>query len=197
MTGLDKIISQILEEADALAAQKKADATATAEAVLAKAQSEAGELRAAIEEKAERELTAYQSRLKSSDEQKRRTALLKAKQEIISEMIEKAYEQFCSQETGVYFDTIKKMIARFALPEEGEILFSEKDLERMPAGLADEIARIAKEKGGSLIVSKEKKEMDGGFILVYNGIEENCSFRAVFDSGRDELQDKVQQLLFS
>lgn len=36
MTGLDKMISQILEEADAAASQKEADAASRAEAILRK-----------------------------------------------------------------------------------------------------------------------------------------------------------------
>ncbi len=35
--------------------------------------------------------------------------------------------------------------------------------------------------------------MDGGFLLVYGGIEENCTIRAVFDAGREELSDRVNQ----
>ena len=38
--------------------------------------------------------------------------------------------------------------------------------------------------------------MDGGFLLVYGGIEENCTIRAVFDSKREELSDHVNRLLF-
>ena len=99
-------------------------------------------------------------------------------------------------ETKAYFEVIAKMIGRFALPKEGEILFSAKDLERMPEGFQKEIARMAEEQGGSLTVSKETRQMEGGFVLVYGGIEENCSFRALFDSRKDELQDKVNRLLF-
>lgn len=196
MTGLDKMISQILEEANAGALQKEADAKAKAEAILAEAKKEADERKAAIEEKSVKEAAAYRSRRKSSDDQKRRTALLLAKQEIISEMIGKAYETFCSMDTETYFRTIVKMVEKFALPEDGEILFSSKDLERMPEEVPAQIARAAKEKGGSLTISSQSKEMDGGFILLYGGIEENCTFRAIFDSRKDDLQDKVNRKLF-
>ena len=193
MTGLDKMISQILEEADAAASQKEADAASRAEAILSEAEKEAEILKTEIEEK---ELAGYESRHRLADEQKRRTALLLAKQEIISDTIEKAYQKFCSMETEAYFEVIAKMIRKFALPKEGEILFSEKDLGRMPEGFRAEIARAAKEKGGSLTVSGETRRMEGGFALVYGGVEENCSFRALFDSRKDELQDKVNRLLF-
>ena len=87
MTGLDKMISQILEEADAAASQKEADAASRAEAILSEAEKEAEILKTEIEEKSEKELAGYESRHRLADEQKRRTALLLAKQEIISDTI--------------------------------------------------------------------------------------------------------------
>ena len=50
---------------------------------------------------------------------------------------------------------------------------------------------------GSLKVSKEGKNIENGFVLVYGGIEENCTLRAMFDAKRDELSDKVHRMLFS
>ena len=58
------------------------------------------------------------------------------------------------------------------------------------------IQKTAAGKGGALSLSRDAKEMSGGFILVYGGIEENCTIRALFDAERDELSDKVHGLLF-
>lgn len=196
MTGLDKMISQILEEAQSLAKEKEAKAAQEANAIRAEAEQETKKQTEAIMKKAEQDVKDYQTRLKSADEQKRRTALLAAKQEIIAEVIESAYQKFCSMEPGEYFETIRKMIGTYVLPQEGKILFSEKDLARMPESFPVELARIADERGGKLTVSQETRSMEGGFVLLYNGIEENCSFRAIFDAKRDELQDRVHKVLF-
>lgn len=196
MTGLDKMISQILEEAQSLAKEREEKAVREAEAIREEAAQETAKQIEAIAQKAEKDVKDYQSRLKSADEQKRRTALLAAKQEIIAEVIEEAYRKFCSMESKDYFATIRTMLEKYVLPQEGEILFSRKDLENMPKDFPEVIARTAKEKGGSLTISKETRNMDGGFVLLYNGIEENCSFRAIFDAKRDELQDRVHKVLF-
>ena len=66
----------------------------------------------------------------------------------------------------------------------------------MPKGFEAEMEKAAQKKGGSLKLSSEAKEMDGGFILVYGGVEENCTIRAMFDAKRDELSDKVYRILF-
>ena len=39
--------------------------------------------------------------------------------------------------------------------------------------------------------------INGGFVLTYGGIEENCSIDALFDAAHEVLQDKVQEILFS
>ena len=46
-------------------------------------------------------------------------------------------------------------------------------------------------------MSGESKNITNGFVLVYGGIEENCTIDALFDARRDELSDIVQRLLFS
>ena len=46
------------------------------------------------------------------------------------------------------------------------------------------------------MLSDQTKEMDGGFVLTYGGIEENCTIRAVFAAKKDELSDKVHEMLF-
>ena len=48
----------------------------------------------------------------------------------------------------------------------------------------------------ALRVSNGNCDIDGGFILIYGGIEENCSFRAMLDANREHLADKVNELLF-
>ena len=95
-----------------------------------------------------------------------------------------------------YFEMLEKLLEKHALAEDGTICFSEKDLERMPEGFPEKIKSIAASQGGSLTLSEKPEKVDGGFLLVYGGIEENCTIRAVFDSKREELSDQVNRLLF-
>ena len=82
--------------------------------------------------------------------------------------------------------------------EDGRKLHNtKKDLERMPAGFREEIKSLAQQKGGVLEISGETRNIDGGFILIYGGIEENCSIDAMFAEKRDELLDQVRKILFA
>lgn len=196
MTGLEKIINQIQEEAKSLAAEKIEAAQKEAEAVVAAAKEACASLAADAEEKNAVLKGNYESRVKSSAEQQRRTALLRAKQAIIAGVIEEAYETLKKEDAEGYFLTMEKILKTYALAEAGEIYFSEEDLARMPSGFEKKIEAAAKEKGGSLVLKKEPKAIADGFVLVYGGIEENCTLKALFDAKKDELQDKVNAILF-
>lgn len=197
MTGLDKMINQILEEANNSANEKIEAAKAQAQEIIKKAEAEAKALGEEISNKSDADIANYKDRVKSSADLKRRTEILTAKQEMISQTIDKAYETFCSMDDTEYFETLKKMLDKFVQPQEGEIHFSSKDLSKLPSGFEADVEKIAAANGGKLTVSKEERNIERGFILAYGGIEENCSFKALFDSQRDELQDKVQKILFS
>lgn len=198
MTGLDKIINQILDEANNSANEKLEEAKAKVKEITDAAETEAKALEEEISKKSEVEIANYRDRVESSADLKSRTAVLEAKQEVIAQTMEKAYDKFCSKSDDEYFSTLKDMLKKFVLPQEGEVYFSDKDLKKMPSGFEEEIGKIAKGKGGSLKVSKENRDVEGGgFVLAYGGVEENCSFRALFDSKRDDLQDEIQKILFA
>lgn len=196
MTGLEKITSQIQEEANALAEKKISAAQKEADEILAAAKEACANLEAEAEEKNAVLKTNYDSRVKSSAEQQRRTALLRAKQEIIADVIDQAYVTLREKDVQGYFLTMEKILKTYALAEAGEIYFSAEDLARMPADFEKKITAAAKEKGGSLVLKKEPKAIADGFVLVYGGIEENCTLKALFDAKKDQLQDKVNAILF-
>lgn len=197
MTGLEKMQSQILDEA-----------RRSADEILEQAEKEAGEIReeagksaqvesSRILEKSRAEVKNIQERTLSSCALQRRQILLEAKQEIIARILENAYHTLIEADEDTYFRIIRKMLEKYTAGQAGEICFSERDLERMPEGFEKEIQEIAGKNGGTLVLSKEPRKISGGFVLVYGGIEENCSFRAMFNSRKDELSDEVHKILFS
>lgn len=197
MTGLDKMINQILDEANSSANDTLEKARHTSQEIMDTAKAEADKLEKEISAKSQADIANFKDRMVSSNDLKRRTAILTAKQEVIADVLAKAYESIMSKGDAEYFDIIRKMLGEFTHAEAGVVYFSARDAERLPSGFEKEAEEIAAKKGGSLAVSKETRNIDGGFVLAYGGIEENCSIKALFDSKKDELQDKVQRLLFS
>ena len=194
MTGLEKMVSQILEEADASAAVMISDAEKKAAEILGEAGEKADKIRQQREEQSRAKVKSYEERTASAADMKKRTAVLAAKQELIGNVIADACDRVKNLDEEKYFGS---MAEKYLLPREGEICFSKKDLERMPAGFREEIKSLAQKKGGVLEISGETRNIDGGFILVYGGIEENCSIDAMFAEKRDELLDQVRKILFA
>lgn len=197
MTGLEKMVSQIVDEAKAEAESRKKAAQEEADKIVSEAKAEAEKLIGQSLEQSETDAANYLERVKSSADLQRRTVILQAKQEMIAAVLEKAYTSLNTMDEKAYFEMIRKMLEKFTLSESGEIYFSAADLNRLPAGFEKEISDIAAKKGGSLTLKKESKEIENGFILVYGGIEENCTFRALFNTQKDALQDKIHQELFA
>lgn len=196
MTGLDTIVEQILNEARDQSAEILNKAKRQSENIIAQAQKEAEKVKASSDSRIHHEKTGGKSRAKSSSELKKRQAILKAKQEIIGEMMDKAYADILALPDDEYFAMVTKMLEKYALPKAGSIVFSDKDKARLPQGYADTVAKIAEAHGGSLKVSDDTCDIEGGFVLIYGGIEENCSFKAMFNAEKEQLADKVNSFLF-
>lgn len=197
MAGLDKMKSQILDEAKAAAEAKVNEAKAKASEILSEAEAAAKGKSDSISRKSEADVANYKERIASSIDLQKRTKILAAKQEMIGEILDKAYMSLSGMEAEEYFDMLLKMLEKYVLPQEGEIYFSSADLQRMPAGYDAKVEGAAKSRGGSLKVSREGRNIENGFVLAYGGIEENCTLRAMFDEKKDELSDKVQKILFA
>ena len=196
MSGLDKMKARILEEAESSARDILDRAGEEADRILRESGTAADAAAAEIAAGAVRDSLERKRRAGAAADMQRKQAVLAAKQEMIREVLREAYEEILGLEAERYFGLMEKLLREYVLPEEGEICFNSRDLERMPEGFSGRIRTIAAEAGGSLILSETPLDTDGGFLLVYGGIEENCTLKAVFSSRREELSDQVNRMLF-
>lgn len=196
MAGIDVITKEILQDASDRAAEIAAKAQEQAAAIEAEARETAAKNSEAAAAKAERDVAAYDRRVQSQIRMEKREAVLAAKQEVIDQVIEEAYHRLMELDDQKYFDMLEKLIAKNVQNAKGEILFSASDRERLPADFMKRVQSAAEKKGGSLTLSKETAGIDGGFVLRYGGIDENCSLKALFDEKREVLQDRVHSILW-
>jgi len=197
MTGLEKIIGEINAAADAKikeitdAAQKEADE------IKAEAEKTATESCARLTRESGNRLEDQKRRAESAAELVKRQMLLSEKQTIISDTIQKAKEKIYNLSDSEYFDKIVGLVKKSALPGKGEIIFNEKDLSRLPSGFQETINKELAGSGKEITISKETRKIDGGFVMLYEGIEQNCSISSLFDTNIEDLQDKISSLLFN
>ena len=195
MSGIDKILQEIEEEGRAAADRITQEAGEKIEnlrkEILEKAQARCEEIRA----QGGRESRGILERGASGAELLSRRMILEAKQERLAELLRKAQESIYQMENHEYFALIRRIVAKNALPRPGELLLSPEDRERLHDGFEKELAGLLPE-GGSLKVSSETRDIRGGCVLLYDGVEENCSIEALFSAGKDEMTDLARSILF-
>ncbi len=197
MAELDKIIKHIENDAAAVALAILTDAQSKAEEMIATAEEDAQNRCHEIQKKTEADIENTLNKADSAALLQERKMILNAKQQFINDVIERAKISLAQLSNEDYFNMIKKMIKKYALPKKGEIIFSQSDIKRLPANFEADLPTILSEKeGAELLVSDETRKIDGGFILVYGDVEENCSFEALFLAAKESLQDKVYKFLF-
>ena len=197
MAGLDKIIGEIHAESDGLIREVLDRAQKEAAQIRSEAEKTAGDSVERIRRESDARLADSKSRAQSAAALTKRQLLLQEKQNLIGEVLEKAKETFLALPEAEYFDTLLALLKKNALSEQGEILLNERDRKRLPADFEKKAEEAAKAKGGSLRISEKTREIDGGLILVYEGIEQNCSVDALFETNIEMLQDKIQNILFA
>lgn len=195
MAGLDKIIERI---------QKNSEINC--DSILKYAQKQADEIRAASQKQSDSDVEKISAETDrkskeivdsavSGSELEEKKEILSAKVEIINNVIDKVSQTLKDLPDDKYFDAVYKLAAKYARPEEGVMYLSSKDLKRLPAGF--EKTLNSKLKQGSITVSKDPKDLDGGFILSYGGIEINCSFEALIKESEDDIKDELSRILFA
>jgi len=195
MSGLDKIIGAIEDEAKQNADALLAEARKSVEAIEREAKEEEALFQQSFFEEVEFACKQIIERAASDDRQKRKGYLLKVRSDAISSVIEKARAKVEALPVEAYFDFLYRIFVRSALPAEGVIRFARRDAERMPADFIDRCnAALPK---GSVRLGESTDEMKAGFLIAYGKIEQNCSIESVFESNRNMLSDKVNAYLMA
>ena len=143
---------------------------------------------------AERRAQDIRDRAQSAAELEKRNQMLVFKQELIRQAVGAAQESLENAPDGEYFETLLKLYCRFAQEGRGEMRLNKRDLARLPD---DFLARMRKAvPGAEVTISPKPQNIENGFLLVYGGVDINCTFRAIFEDASDQLRDAAGKLLF-
>lgn len=195
MTGLDKILAVIRDEAAAEAQQVINEAKAQAEEILAAAKAENDAKTARIDATAVQDVADVERSLESAIVLQRRQRTLEQKQLLLAETLKMALDSLYELPEDTYFELLARLARDAAEPGEGELLLNEKDKARLPADFEQKLAGEMP-AGSTLKLSSITRPIDGGFVLKYGDVEENCSFEAIFNARGEEFSDLVRDILF-
>lgn len=194
MTGLESIINQIAGDGQKEAEEVLAEARKKADALSEEAKNKAAEQVRAVLKDGERRAQDIRDRAQSAAELEQRNQMLVFKQQLISEAIESARASLENAPDGEYFDTLLALYKRFAREGRGEMRLNAKDVSRLPD---DFLARMRKAvPEAEVVISPKPHPVESGFLLVYGGVDINCTFQAIFEDAYEELRDTAGRLLF-
>lgn len=195
MTGLDRIIEKILEQSQENCDGILRDASAEVRTILSQAREKARAESDRIVAAASSEAKRRQAVARSTSESITRNRYLEIRNAILNDIISAAYleiEKFSDED---YFALLKKLCKKNILPGECEMHLSGFDLGRLPENFEMSINSEIYEKG-AVHICDTPADIENGFILTYDGVEINCSLRAVFDENMDALKDMLSKALF-
>lgn len=196
MSGLDEILNIIDEQR-----------IQNEESIIGAANQKAAAIRSEGEQKAQK---AYSEQLEKGQTDAKRDfvnacasvdsdmkrKVLDSKVKLIDSAIEATLERLAKLPEDEYFAMLKRLAEQKLRKGCGLISLSANDLKRLPADFETDIRSSAEKLGGTLEISKKPADISDGFILSYGLISENCSFRAIIESERDEVRDTAAAKLF-
>lgn len=195
MTGLDSIINQITDDAKQEAQEQLSSARAKADKILENAKANASREAQAVLLQGETRADDIRKRADSAAQLEKRNQMLVFKQQLIREAIDAARSSLENAAEERYFAVLLQLVSRFAQKGQGEMKLSAKDLARLPNTFEAQLREAAPQ--AEITVSKTPSDIESGFLLIYGGIDINCTFRAIFEDAYDELRDAAGKLLFT
>jgi len=194
LTGLDKIISEILEESEKEAQDIIAAATARADEILAEARQAGEALSDRLNAQSAKKLSALISGQESAIAMQHRREKLAARQRLIAETLHMAQAALCALPDAQYFDLLIGLAAKAAHAGDGLFYVNTRDAGRLPADFEARLG-TALPQGASLKAGSRAIDIDGGLVLEYGSVVENCAISAIFSARSDAFSDIVRDIL--
>lgn len=190
MADISKITEYITEKAKNEAEETIKEAGERRNKRLSEAKSKADAETVGIIEKAEAQAGRIKIMAKSAAERERLKRLLALKNTAVSDVIKKAKNTACNMPNDEYMQLISRLIQKYSTGEKGTVYFNAADKKR----ITEEIKKVILEH--NLIIADDDLNIDGGFVLKYGYVEENCTIDAMFRERAEEFTDYISENLF-
>ena len=198
MSNLNNITSKIIKDAEEKRDEILNAAQVESDSIIAKETKKAKNLEVELIEKAKIEAKARENRVISNARLKVRNNELKAKQDMISKVFEKAVERLNSLSTLEYKEYILRALDSLDLEGTEILIINKKDEDvinnKFLLDLNNKLIGLGKKGKISILTNGN---FDRGFILDRNGMQINNTFESLVKSLRSELELEVTKVLFN
>lgn len=185
MTGLDGILHKIRADAQAEAEKITEDAQLECEKIRNKAWEDAKSIEKRERKKLDLSLAKIEENTSAKAEIIKRETILFEKQRLVKKVIDDYYDYLLNLSEEKYIILLNKVLEKLDIS--GKTLhMNNKDLNNIGSKI----------KRSGMKISNDPVNIDGGFILSDGQVEENYSFCVLFDSKRQQLSDKIYQIIF-
>lgn len=195
MNGLEKIIEKIEADAESVSASALADARVRADEIIAEAEAMGESEAHIIIDEAKAECSAMVRKAHSAGELQKKKILLEKKVAIINSVIMKAVKNFLGDDSTKYFDSLVRLVEKYALAGDQTMVLSDKDFGRMPGDFEKRVNSAASDKGK--ITVRGGGGFEGGFLLVGDEVVQNCTVSSLVRDAETEIRDELSKLLFT
>lgn len=194
MSNIENLVSKIMQDGDAKAKAIIDDANAVAEKLI-KAKADAANAQSdQIIQSAKLEAARTKAQIIEGKKLSIRDSKLLAKQAVIDKTFAQAIEELKQLSEADYTAFLERYLLSLGVAGDEALVLPKRyqdiDLKAINAKLK------AKNLKGELTLLEDGKEIDGGFILVKDGIENNNTFESLLDYYRAELEMMVIENLF-
>jgi len=196
MTGIEKIVSKIEQDCNVICGDIISRAQAESQAILKNAQIEAEKIKSEAFETAKNKIKINIELSNSKAEHEYKKEILATKISIINEIIDESIHRLKNLPDSDYFNVITMLIKRYAQDGCGSLRFSRKDLNRLPQGFEESLNEMFAGSGKSFVISSESLNIDGGVVIVYKEVEQNCTFDSLLNASIDEIKDELFEEIF-
>lgn len=195
MTETQPLLSAIQRMAQDEAERMEKEAAQAAEALLQRAKENAQKSARKARGEAELRCAGILQSAQKKARQAQALSLLSAKHEGIERVFEKALSR-AVQHPG-YAAALERGILAAAQPgQTGELVLAEADKAQLPEGFFRRVGEAMEEKGASIALAEETLASGGGFVLVYDAEEQNCTLPALLETLRETLTQQVAKVLY-
>jgi vacuolar-type H+-ATPase subunit E/Vma4 len=188
----ESIISKATDEAASIVANANQEAEEIAAAAKTKALEEAKKITVEYQRKAE----AEERRIKIEAELEGRKMALTSKQQLVSDVFEKALQALKSLPSEKRIRFLAGRLADAGMQGGGEVIGagSPNEWTAIISAANEMIARSG--RAVQLTLSKEKPDFDGGFILKGPNYRVDCTYQAILEEYREALVPEIADYLF-
>ena len=197
MTGIEKITARIQADAQQEIDAVLAEANRQAAEINARYAAQAKQAEAEILEKSRQSAAELRQRRNSSAQMDAKKQELAAKQALLDEAFQLAYEKLTQLPEGEYEDLLANLAVRASVSGKEQLIFSQADRAAF-GGKVTANGLLAKAgKTAELTLSPTTGDFQGGLLICDGDVEVNCTFETLVRMVRNEVVGDVTKALFA